>query len=242
MPSKVWNRTPEEAFENPFEYKVQEQFAREAKELLKALNKRFQEYSMKFHRDNRSVEKAIWMLQLDALVSLQDASNALSSKKHRIAAKLFRDVVETLDLAAYFHSRTEESLRKLEKWYGNEVIPNRVYRDYIKKIEGEDVSEEKKKRYNILSKYTHRTYNSLLDGYVLGKGELIYHDSYVDSDMLVLPQTIASYFPGLATLILEFVSEVMKCGLFPPPEILGLVKESLDTETIPYRFEQRSTQ
>src|SRR5919112_2046420 len=105
MPSQVWGRSSQEAFHNPYEYAVQEQFLREADALLERLNANYQKYSMKFHFEDRSATKAVWMLQLDALDSLRDALQALSTKNHRVAAKLFRDVVETLDLAAFFYSR-----------------------------------------------------------------------------------------------------------------------------------------
>ena len=100
MPSVVWGRTPQEAYDNPYEYEAQDQFVREAKSLLKHMNTVFQKYSMRFHRDDHSIKKAVWMLQLDALDSLKDALDALVNKKHRVASKLFRGIVETLDLAA----------------------------------------------------------------------------------------------------------------------------------------------
>lgn len=68
MPSQVWGRSPQEASDNPYEYEIQDQFVREAEALLKRLNIGLQIYSMKFHRDDHSVRKAVWMLQLDALI------------------------------------------------------------------------------------------------------------------------------------------------------------------------------
>lgn len=34
MPSIVWNRHPEEAYKNPYEYEVQKQFIRECRRVL----------------------------------------------------------------------------------------------------------------------------------------------------------------------------------------------------------------
>jgi hypothetical protein len=35
MPSQVWGRDPQEAFEEPYEYAVEDQFAREARTLFR---------------------------------------------------------------------------------------------------------------------------------------------------------------------------------------------------------------
>lgn len=240
MSSQVWGRLPQEAFDNPYEYEIQEQSTREADKLLRRLNECLQRYSMKFYRDDRSAQKAVWMLQLDALDSLRDALDALILKKHRTASKLFRDVVEALDLAAYFHAETEESSRHLAKWYNDEVIPNRVYRDFVKKTEGEEAARVKAQFYKNLSRYTHRTYRALLDGYCLGQGDLIWHDGchdgYIESSILVLPQTIAMYLAVLADLIIEFLGEVARRRLLSKEEIQEVVGNSLETQTVPRRF------
>ena len=78
MPSLVWERSFQEAYDNPYEYDVQNQFVHEAMSLLKELNTIFQKNSMKFHKDDRSIKKAVWMLQLDGLDSLKDALDALT--------------------------------------------------------------------------------------------------------------------------------------------------------------------
>ena len=78
MPSIVWNRHPEEAYRNPYEYAAQEQFVREALNLLKSLFANYEGLSMVFPRDDKSLRKAIWMLQIDALDSLRDCLESLT--------------------------------------------------------------------------------------------------------------------------------------------------------------------
>ena len=240
MPSQVWGRSPQEASDNPYEYEIQDQFVREAKALLKRLNIGLQKYSMNFHRDDHSVRKAVWMLQLDAIDSLRDALDALVRKNHRVTAKLFRDVVETLDLAAFFHSETAVSNRQLAKWYSNEVIPNRAYRDFVQNIEGEKAAKAKAQYYKSLSRFTHRTYRSLLKGYGLGRGDMLWHDGGHETNLLVLPQTIAEYFAILADLMAGFLREVTARGLLTKKEVVRAVKSSLESDTIPRRFAQIS--
>lgn len=236
MPSQVWNRSPREALDNPYEYGIQDQFFREAKKLLEELNVRLQKYSMKFHRDDQSVQKAVWMLQLDALDSLREALDALAEKKHRIAGQLFRVVVETLDLAAYFHSPTNEAHRHLKAWYKDKIIEHKIYRNFIKKTEGKDAAKAKEDSYGALSRLTHRTYGALLASYGLGQNDLIWHDSYAEANLLVLPETIAVYLTGLASLIIEFLKEVGQRGLLSPDEVREVFKNSLETETVPRRL------
>lgn len=239
MPSLVWERDLQEAYDNPYEYEVQDQFVRESEKLLTEMNKNYQKYNMKFHRDDKSINKAVWMLQLDALDSLKDSLSSLKSKKHRIAGKLFRDVMETLDLAAYFHSNTIESNKQLKKWYNDDIIPHRIYRDFIRKNEGQNQAKLKSESYSLFSKFTHRSYKILLYGYGLGGGDMIWHDGYADNNLLVLPQTISMYFTILAKLILKQLDESILRGLFSEADIGPVIKNSLETDTVPRRFMPR---
>lgn len=236
MPSLVWGRSPQEAYDNPYEYEAQEQFVQEAKSLLKHINTIFQKNSMRFHREGHSIKKAVWMLQLDALDSLKDALDALVNKKHRVASKLFRGIVETLDLAAYFHMDSNKSNRQLKKWYNDEIILNSLYRDFIEKTKGIKAKEEKTDYYKTLSRITHRTYKVLLYGYGLGAGDMIWHDGYNNSGLLILPQTISMHFAILADLILNFLKEASARGILSKKEVKEAIVESLETKTVPRRF------
>jgi len=171
MPSIVWGRDPREAYKNPYEYKAQNQFVREAKKILDKLFSELMSYSMKFKRDNSSIKKAIWMLQVDALDSLRDCLLLMKRKKHRVAGTLFRVVIENLNLAAFFFSNTEKSNEKLREWYNDKIILNSIYRDFIRKTEGEEKAGRVKEYYGMLSKITHRSYLTLGYSYILGRDE-----------------------------------------------------------------------
>src|SRR5687767_6033901 len=119
MPSQVWNRNPQEAFENPYEYAIQAQFVREAKALFRQCYFILAADRHSYLEREATVEKAIWLLHMDALDSLRDALDALVRKRHRVAGKLFRNVMEGLDLAAYFHGRSPQSIVDLSKWYAD---------------------------------------------------------------------------------------------------------------------------
>lgn len=245
MPSQVWDRDPQEAFENPYEYAVQDQFVREASSLLLKFYRLMNDDRLTFRRDDRSVEKAIWMLQLDALDSLRDCKKSLVRKNHRVAGKLFRDVVETLDLAAYFSRRSKGSACNLAKWYGNEIIPNSVYREFIRSMGGAAVSDEKKRLYSNLSKFTHRSYRAICDGYTLGPDDRLVHDAIASvfsehgeeaEAMMVTPPVIACYFAILAQLVCFFSVEVYQRGVLSETQVSNAVTAALELDTVPRRF------
>ena len=238
MPSIVWNRHPEEAYQNPYEHGAQKQFVKEARKLLESLYTSYDRFNLTFSRDDKSLRKSIWMLQIDALDSLRDCLKALTLKQHRIASRLFRDVVETLDLAAYLQSNSSAAQKNLRKWYENDVIQHSIYRDHIRTTLGQKAAENSKQFYVDLSKFTHRTYRALLKSYSLGRDNLMVYDSHHKSRSLVLPQTIAAFYATLAGLIRLFCSEASARGMLTADEIKSAQEASLETSTVPRRFAQ----
>jgi hypothetical protein len=236
MSSFVWWRDPQEAMDNPYEYPAQEQFSKEAQVVLEKLSAEYSQYDMKFGLDEYSVKKSIWMLQNDALSSLNDCLYSINIKRHRIAGKLFRDIMETLDLAAYFHSKTSKSKTDLRKWYNDDFILHKVYRNHIKHELGEEAQKEKAFYYSELSKFTHRTYKVLLYSYTLGIDNLLAYDGYRESDILVLPQTISMYYALLASQIWIFSVEAYERGVLKADTVLKIWKDSLDEEVVERRF------
>ncbi len=244
MPSQVWGRDPQEAFEEPYEYEIQEQFAREAGTLLTRLYRLLNSDRFHFTVEDQSPIKAVWLLVMDALDSLRDCLIALGRKEHRIAGKLFRDVTESMDLAAYFHSGMPKSISSLQRWYADEIVPHREYRDHVKETEGAAVSERLAKHYSSLSRLTHRSYHAVLAGYLRGGEGRLVHDRtselHGNSDgsamFLVLPQTIASYYAVLAILVLEYSSELLALGLVSQEELQGIFDVILEPETVQRRF------
>ncbi|WP_236414905.1 hypothetical protein [Paenibacillus sp. JJ-223] len=118
------------------------------------------------------------MLSLDSLESLIDCLDLLRDKKHRIAGRLFRDAVETMDIASYINSNDPKKDKHLRDWYKDKVILNSIYKKYIKENdeqEWEVLQKYYKKYYKKLSRINHRTYRSLAFSYSLGSKErLIY--------------------------------------------------------------------
>lgn len=169
MPSFVWEREPAEAYHEPYEYGAQEQFVREATAAIIQLKLIYDADGHSFERDDQSTRRAVWMLQVDALSALSDTVDLLAEKRFRVASRLFRDVVETLDASYYFALAGEATTANLTKWYANEVISHRVFRDFVKRHHDHERAEHLRRLYSDLSKYTHRTFHALSMGYLLGR-------------------------------------------------------------------------
>jgi len=247
MPSKVWGRDPQEAFEQPFEYGIQDQFVREARNLFTQLYELLNSDQHGFSVEDRSRKKAVWLLAMDALDSLRECLEALVRKEHRVASKLFRNVMESMDLAAYFHGASDKSKKSLDEWYDDEIVPHREYRNYIRKHQSPDEAKQLAKRYKSLSRFTHRSYRAILEGYSIGGEDRLVHDrtgelfgSYHNAaSLLVLPQTIASYYAILANFTLEYASELSELGLVSHTKIREAFAVSLEPETVQRRFSAR---
>lgn len=236
MPSFVWDRKTDEAYLEPYEYGAQEQFAREAKQVLKRLKEHYSKGNQTFTCDEKSVEKAVWLLQVDGLEALSDALFMTDGKKHRIASRLFRDSVETVDMSAYFLLGGNEAKRDLEKWYENEVIPHRRFREFIKKNHGNDKADNLTSLYGDLSKYTHRTYKAISTSYILGRNEVLVYDGFRESDTLVLPHIISFCYALTAALIKRFMDVAERTKQIDRQEIDRIWNESLEKETVLRRF------
>jgi hypothetical protein len=244
MPSQVWGRDPQEAYQEPYEYAIQDQFDREARTLLGQYYRFLNSDRYRFSMDDQSLEKAIWLLAMDALDSLRDCLDALARKNHRVAGKLFRDVIESMDLAAFFDSRSEHSQTCLEKWYRDGIVSHGKYRDHVRKMESPEAADRLARHYRSLSRFTHRSYRALLDGYSRGYGDRLVHDgtgellgtSNESPKLLVLPQTISYYYAVLANLILDYSDEISNRGLLTQEQVRTAFVESLEAETVPRKF------
>lgn len=235
MASLVWGRHPQEAHDNPYEYGAQDQFIREAKELLNQLQIRLDCFTMRFHRDDRTLEKATWMLAVDLIDALQESLGLLEEKRHRIAFRLFRDIVESVDLLRVLHSATPLAEEALDLWYKNITIAHIKSRMHIEAHEGKSSAFKRKEYYEQLSKFTHRTYLALLKSYSLGCDDMLVHDSH-SMRMLVLPQTIASGLAVLADLILQTSECLTQCGSVKTEEMSKAWLVALEIDTVPRRF------
>lgn len=211
--TRLWTQNLSEVVRNPYDYENQSLFLKEAKFVLDEVYRHYDKYLLKFSVDDRTKAKAIWMLHLDALDTLRDCIYLLDKKKHRTVGKLFRDVTEVLDLAALFWSEPDDNPKYLNKWYKDEVVPHRVFRDHLNATKGESFRKYSATMYDSLSKWTHHCYSRLLNSYSIGGfgANMLVYDSH--SELLVLPQTLSQYSWEIKDLILYFLSNIKMVGL-----------------------------
>ena len=248
MPSLVWRMTQQEAQGSPYEYAVREQFFREAGSLLDALFLLLHDGPFRFTIDDRTVEKAIWLLHADTQDTLREILVALLEKRHRIAAKLFRTALEALDLAAYFDARTESSFADLAKWYEGDIVLHGRWRNHLKAIGEDEAAVSRRDLHRQMSRHVHGAYPAVLFSYIAGGSESNYmvHDGYqaVVSDRgfearhsLVHPQVISQHCATLADLILLFAQELVIRKVASGDETAKALKSCLESDTVPRRFE-----
>jgi hypothetical protein len=227
MASIIWDREPQEAIKNPYEYNAQKQFHREAIALTDKIAKRLCN-DFKYTFQDRSLEKATWMLQTDSLFAFRDAVILLEQKKHRVVGRLLRDILESVHLVEYFNSQTEKAEKSLNKWFDDELIMHSEFRELVKKREGKDMSELKKNQHRIFSKFTHRSYKILLYGYALGSNDRIFYD-----EEWTLPQSVAMYYAFLGHFGQFVMNNLRQFGNLTSNEIDEFWNNSMEKEQIP---------
>ena len=236
MPSFIWGRDIEEAYAEPYEYEAQDQFSREARKVLAFLKEHYSQKNRTFSRNDRSAEKAVWMLQVDGLSALIDALDMVDEKKHRIASRLFRDSVESLDLSFYFSVGGKKAKNDIEKWYQNEVIKHKKLRKFIENEGDRELSSNLNELYRDLSKYTHRTYRAILKSYILDGDEcLVYYDFIGFGDSAV-PSIISAWYARLGKLIKRFVYVAEKTNQISTDEISEMWDKSLESKSVLRHF------
>jgi hypothetical protein len=234
MASFIWDREPEEAYSNPYEYEAQEQFVREAKRILGRLCKSLGKYNLHFYSKETSVQKATWMLHNDAIDALREALSLLEKKKHKLVGRIFRDAWESSQLVEYFLSGTPRSQSDLKKWFENEIIGHEKIRERLKKAGRNAEAEQRRQRHRELSKFTHRSYKSLLKGYSLGADDKMVYDSY--EKWSVLPHTVSAYYAILGDLIIQNLESMKNSKLISAKEIEMIWKQNLEKKSVPRKF------
>ena len=194
LSSPIWKQETDKSRECQYDYDAVKLFIKEALSLLADLEKAYAGWNFKFHQDDRSATKAVWMLDMECIETLADAVDLLAAKKHRVAGKLLRFALEAADLSALFWAEGDCG-SNLKKWYQEEVILHRTYREFLRK-KGRNADNAKRKEwYSVLSKWTHHTHYAINNSYFHGGAGYIAHDGYSSlndrrSTLFVTPETV----------------------------------------------------
>lgn len=230
MCSEIWIKTPQQAYDWPHDYDDQDQFLAEADSLLKVAFSAFNELNMKFKRDDLSLEKALWLLHFDVLDALRECVALLLENRPNTASRIFRDVFETLDIAAYFAAKTTDSERDLVKWYEDKIFTHGTYRDSLKRQGEVALADSKAAEYKNLSKFAHRSYMALCQSYGLGWGDVLWHDNIIRArGERPIPQIAAQYMAALAQFIRIFITRVQNHGVVDATDLVDSAVALLGT-------------
>ncbi|HEY6143839.1 MAG TPA: hypothetical protein VIV55_10545 [Flavobacterium sp.] len=235
MKNFIWDRDPQEAMDNPYEHEAQEQFRNEAEKLIKDLRKYLiTKYSFKLNEN--SSDKAIVMLTINALDSAFEIVQSLKNQSHRITAHLLRTIDESIDIAVFFNSKSANSEAKVEKWFNNEIISHREYREFIKQKEGEDKFQEEKIKYMEMSKFSHNSYKTLLYSYIRRSDETMIHGSMYESGILIPIQTIAMYHAISGFYFQKIAFKMVEFNLIDLLEMLKIMDNAQEENTVKRKF------
>lgn len=229
----IWSRDPQEAYQQPYEYDAQNQFIREADAVLNAIFLFLMKSNRKYSIDERSIEKAVWMLHVDACESLRDGVKLLEEGRHRIANRLIRDVIELADLAYYFSSNEGKSLMHLENWYDDSIIPHSNFRDWIGKQEP-NIKKILVNEYRSISKFTHRTYRVLAYNYINAMGDMLAYDG--EEPKHKIPHPISLCCALFAHYIKYFAVNLILCRLMTEAELTQIFENSIEDQPIERMF------
>lgn len=208
MSSAVWTRTTEEAYAHPYDYEAQRLFLDDAAAILTASRDVLLQLNKSFTVEERSVAKATWMLQFDALDALADALFLFTQHRPSAAGRMFRDVLDTLDVAGHFMRDGKESRDDLAKWYDDEVVEHRRARASAGRESGEDVKNAMMEEYGDFSHFVHRTYRIRLRSYQRGGDDRMWNETKFRELGRPLPHTVAEFLTIFAQLIVRFVNHL----------------------------------
>jgi len=237
MASIYWDRDSQEAIDQPYEYPAEEQFVREAKNLIKKLQELLPE-KKRFFINDRTLQKATWMLQVDVLFAFKDCIDVMDLKKHRLVGPLIRIMYENLHQVEYLNSGDAKATKALSKWFNNESPSHFDYREYIKKTKSKALSEFLKREYAAFSKLTHRTYRSLLYNYGVGADSLNENTGKMESfiwydEEWPLRQSISMFYAIIGTFGTLMTTNFKTYGILTEQEVNEAWNSSMEEIQIP---------
>lgn len=233
MASIIWDRDSQEAINNPYEYPAEEQFVREAKSLISSLEKLLLN-KKNFYLNERTLEKATWMLQVDVLFAFKDCIEILDLKKHRLVGPLVRIIYENLYQIEYLNSSSKAVTKAISDWFENKSPSHNDYRNHIRNTISKEYADFIKDQYTAYSKLTHRTYKSLLYNYALGAKSEDLTDSRIWYDEnWPLRQSISMFYAIVGMFGKAMMQNLKLYGILTEEEIDNAWNNSIEAKQIP---------
>lgn len=226
LSSPIWKQETDKSRECQYDYDAVKLFIKEALSVLTDLYKAYARWNFKFHQDDRSAAKAVWMLDMECIETLADAVDLLADKRHRVAGKLLRFALEAADLSALFWGEGDCG-NNLKEWYAEKIIPHSRYRDFLEKKGRPACKAKRKAWYGELSNWMHHTHYAINNSYFHGGAGYIAHDGYCSlndgrSTLFVTPETVYQC-TWLVSVVISLVwAEMCRHGFVGEQEMADL--------------------
>lgn len=232
----IWTRDLQEAMDNPYEWEAQKKFVKEANDFLRSIRKHIIE-NASFTKDDRSKEKAIWMLSLAALDSAIEITISLKRNQIHVIYHLLRSIREALDLATYFNLEDNIIDQKISDWFDGKIIQHGDYRLYVEKNIDKVKADHLRNIHRALSKFNHNSYHTLLYSYFLDPKGFIHHYGSYESDSTKPVSTIAMLHAVSAQVILQLSFQLPVLKILGVPVLLDFIGDQKKKRIVKRKYQ-----
>lgn len=200
MKSELWNKNSIKAFTSGYSTEELNFFDKECEEFLTVVINLSKSLNNKFSANSIELKKANWLILNDISCSLFDCLAELKKGNIRIAGRVYRDVLENMHLLELLNKKDNGKL--LKKWFNNEFIPHRTYRDWLKKND-ENLSTLTKDVYQLYSKFSHRTFKPIIESYYANENGNLEHKWHLDRQNNDDLKILSIYYSHLSYFVLK---------------------------------------
>ena len=201
MKSEIWDKKNDiKGFTVGYSIEQIELFENECEEFLNLVLRMSSYNNDQFQESENDLKKANWMILNEITSALLDCLEMLKKDNIRMASRVYRDVMENMHILELINK--SENGNHLIKWYENEVISHRKYRDWLKR-QDEELSELTRDVYRIYSKFAHRTFEPIFESYDLNDDKTIRFKTTLDRKNQSDLKLLSKYYNFLTYFVLN---------------------------------------
>ncbi|MES2556898.1 MAG: hypothetical protein V4604_12150 [Bacteroidota bacterium] len=225
MKSIIWKTDFIEAYKNGYSKKEIESFVSEAELLLRQLINHFKSLDGKYSVDKKDKELLVYLVLNELINSLYEAVLALQKGNIRMTSRVFREAMECRDIIKLVHS--EKGEKYVHKWFKDEYIAHSDFRDTLKNNK-KGLKDLTRDVYQQYSKYTHRSYSTLIDSFTL-EDEKLKFNMYLNINEPSHQKIISKYCIHTAQFILNVGLDPLEYNLISKIS-MGMIVNNMMTE------------
>lgn len=200
MKSEIWDKDSIKAFTTGYSVEELIFFDKECEEFLTVVINLSRTLNDKFDYKSRELKKANWLILNDISCSLFDCLSELKKGNIRISGRVFRDVLENMHLLELLNKSDDGTL--LEKWFDNEFIPHRTYRDWLKKKD-EKLATLTRNIYQLYSQFSHRNFKPISESYHTNEKGNLEHKWHLNRKNSEDLKILSIYYSHLSYFVLN---------------------------------------